>query len=212
RLTLPVVDANDIVLVAGDSVANGAMLDDSETISSRLQGEDPHRRYVNLGIVGAQTSDIACALERAARRYHGRLRELIYVFCENDFDDATPEEVIAGLVAFAEREQIRQVVLVYMPYIYNVVPEMTRIRGHSHYNYPTYRNEKRALLAQARQAGVAIVDFVDIANDEQRALATQFAPLALYVDHTHPSPRGVQRLVAAIDAARTGPTASPPGD
>jgi hypothetical protein len=202
RVTLPVVEADDIVLVAGDSVANGAMLDDSETISSRLQERDPRRRYVNIGIVGAKTSDTACALERAARRYRGRIRELLYIFCENDFDDATAGEIIAGLVAFTAREKIRQVVLVYMPYIYNVVPEITRIRGHSHYDFPTYRDEKRALLARARQAGFAIVDFVDIANDEQQALATQFAPLALYIDHTHPSPRGVRRLVSAIDAVR----------
>ena len=71
RLTVPDVRADAVVLVAGDSVANGALLDDSETISSRLQALDPHRQYVNLGIVGARTADISCALERATRRYRG---------------------------------------------------------------------------------------------------------------------------------------------
>ena len=197
RVTLPAVVAPDVVLIAGDSVANGAMLDDSETLSSRLQRDDGTRQYVNLGIGGAAPSDIECALERAARRYTGRMRELIYVFCENDFKKATAEDVVAWLVAFKEREHIDRVVLVYAPYIYNVLPEVTRVAGHTQYDFPTYREEKRALLGAARAAGFATIDYLDITTAAQYEQRTLFAALSLYVDQVHPSPAGVDRLVAA---------------
>jgi hypothetical protein len=205
RLTLPRVESADKVLVAGDSIAQGAMLDDAETIPSRLQERDRSRQYVNLGIAGATSADIVCALERAAARYHAQIRELLYVFCENDFSDTarygTPAELIGWLRAFQQREAIGRVILLYVPYIYNAVPEVTRIAGHSHRNLPTYRLAKQRLFALARQAGFEVVDFLDIANRERGAVGSQFAPLALYVDHSHPSRRGIDRLLPALLAA-----------
>ena len=206
RLTLPPIQSTDKVLVAGDSVANGAMLDDSETIASRLQSQDRTRQYVNLGISGATAADIVCALDKAAARYHGQIRELIYVFCENDFSDrlpyGTPQELIAWLGQLQQREGIERVVLVYMPYIYNVVPEVTRLPGHSHRNFPTYHKEKQRLLALAGQAGFTIVDFLDITNAQRQAVGSQFAPLALFVDHAHLSKLGVELLLPQLTAVR----------
>lgn len=205
RRTIPEVDTEAITLVAGDSVADGAMLDDAETIASRLQREDPAHRYVNLGISGVGSADIICALEKAGRRYRGRVDRLLYVFCENDFDPAAPygtgADLIAWLRAFQKREEIPRVTLLYMPYIYNTVPEVTRIPGHSHYDFPTNRSEKENLLAAARAAGFAVVDFLDLANAERERYGSQFAPLALYLDHTHPSPLGVDRLLPPLSAA-----------
>lgn len=195
RLTLPVVSSNDKVLVAGDSVANGVMLDDTETIASRLQAADPRRQYINLGISGAGAADIHCALDRAAKRYGGQIRELIYVLCENDFETATPEEMVGWLAEFRRKEGIERVVLVYVPFIYNVAPEVTRIPGHSHYDFPTFRDEKKAVVHAAGEAGIDVVDFVDVVLDEQGRGGSQFAALALYLDHTHLSPPGVERLL-----------------
>ncbi len=206
RLTLPVVQSEDAVVVAGDSVADGAMLDDGETIASSLQARDASRRYVNLGISGATAADIVCALDKAAARYHGHIRELIYVFCENDFDPAlpygTPEQLVPRIVELQRRESIGRVVLLYMPYIYNVVPEVTRLPGHTHRAFPTYHDEKRRLLALGRDAGFSIVDFVDVADEQRRAVGSQFAPLALYADHAHPSKLGVELLLPRLTAAR----------
>mgnify|MGYP005853627443 CR=1 FL=1 len=112
------------------------------------------------------------------------------------------EAIAAEIARVAAAERIDRVVLVYMPYIYNVVPEVMRVRGHSHFDFPFHREQKRTLLTQARAAGFAVVDFVEIADAEQQASASQFGPLALFIDHTHPSPRGVERLASAIDAAR----------
>lgn len=206
RLTLPPIQSADKVLVVGDSVADGAMLDDSETIASQLQSQDRASQYVNLGISGATAADIVCALAKAAARYHGRIRELIYVFCENDFSDSlpygAPQELIAWLGQLQQREGIERVILLYMPYIYNVVPEVTRLPGHSHRNFPTFHEQKRRLLALGGQAGFTIVDFLDVANAQRQAVGSQFAPLALYADHGHLSKLGVELLLPQLMAVR----------
>jgi hypothetical protein len=206
RRTLPPVESEDKVLIAGDSVADGVMLDDSETLASRLQAADPERQYVNLGISGAKTSDIFCALEKAAERYRGQIRELIYVFCENDFSEhrryGTPEEQIPWISDLQKREKIDRVVLLYSPFIYNVVPEVTRVRGHSHRSFPYHRQKKRRLLELARQAGFRVIDFTEIADQEQASAGSLFAPLALYVDHAHYSRLGIDRLLPHFAALR----------
>ena len=206
RLTLPAVDADDKVLVAGDSVANGVMLDDSETIASQLQAADSSQQSINLGISGATSSDVQCALETAASRYAGHIRELIYVFCENDFIEenayGTPEELIAWLVDFKNRVGIDSVLFHYAPYIYNVVPQVTRVYGNPRRNFPTFREEKRRLLSAARAAGFRILDYVEVAKAEEQAIGSQFASLALFVDHAHLSRLGIERLLPRYTALR----------
>lgn len=208
RLALPVVSSRDKVLVVGDSVANGVMLDDSETIASQLQGRDPARQYVNLGISGAGTVDIQCALQKAARRYGGQIRELIYVLCENDFEAATPQEMIDPLVELSREQDIGSVVLVYVPFIYNAVPELTRVRGHLQYDFPTFREEKKEVLRRAAEAGFRTIDYIDITNAEAQRGGSQYAPLALYLDHTHLSPVGVKRLLPFLQERGDQPATS----
>ena len=204
RTTLPKSDAQRIVLVAGDSVANGLAIDDSETLSSQLQARDPSRRYVNLGIARAAANDITCALDRAASRYHGRIDEVIYVLCENDFDQAgphsAPAELTKWLADYRMRENVGRMTLIVSPLVYNTMPEVMRVRGHSHYDWPTFLDERTQVMAQAREKGIGVVDFVDITAAERVRGLSQFAPLALYVDHAHWSPVGVSRVVAALDA------------
>lgn len=202
RLTLPAIEARRIVLVAGDSVANGILLDDEDTLASRLQARDEARRYANLGVSGARTSDILCQLERAAGRYEGRVEELVYVFTENDLRDDdvvdAASELVPRLTTFAEREGIGNVVFVYVPYIYNAVPETTRVRGHSHYDWPTFHEKKRRLLSEAEAAGFRVFDFLEISDRVQRQEGTLFAPLALYLDHAHLSRRGTRLLADEV--------------
>ncbi len=203
RTTLPKSDAARVVLVAGDSVANGLAIDDSETLSSQLQARDPSRRYVNIGIARAAAADITCALDRAAARYHGAIDEVIYVLCENDFDqggkNSSPEELIDWLSAYRSRESVKRTTLIVSPLIYNTIPEVTRIRGHSHYNWPTFLAERTRVMELARKQAMSVIDFVDITAAERVSGRSQFAPLALYVDHAHWSPTGVSRVVAALD-------------
>jgi hypothetical protein len=199
RTTLPKVEAPRVVLVAGDSVANGLAIDDGETLSSQLQLQDRTRRYVNLGIARADAADITCALDRAAGRYHGAIDELIYVLCENDFEQggerSSPRELIAWLREFVARERIGRTTVVVTPLIYNTVPEVTRIPGHTHFDWPEFLDERIEVARLAREAGFGVIDFVDITAAERVRGRSQFAPLALYVDHAHWSPLGVSRVV-----------------
>lgn len=199
RITLPASSADRLVLVAGDSIANGAMLDDAETLSSQLQARDPGHRYVNLGIAAAHASDVVCALERAAGRYRGRVDRLVYVYCENDFapDEpyGRPEQVLDFLRRYAEENDIATVTVVYAPYVYNIVPEITRFPGMRGDGYPHHGEEKRSLREGARAAGFGWIDFTDIGLEVNREAGSQFAVLALVVDHAHHSREGV-RLVA----------------
>jgi hypothetical protein len=202
RITLPAVASRHKVLIAGDSVANGVLLDDAETVASQLQALDSERQYINLGVARAASADIVCLLDRAAERYRGTIERLIYVFCENDFAPGepygSPQELVRWLTDYQRRQSVAEVTLVYVPYIYNVVPEVTRIRGHSHFHFPTYGEEKRRLLELAKDAGFGVIDFFEIADREAEAVGSQFAPLALYLDHTHLSALGVRRLTPSL--------------
>lgn len=202
RLTIPQVSSPDKVLVAGDSVANGSMVSDEETIASQLQAADPLRQYVNIGVASAKASDVVCNLERAARRYPGQVKEIVYVFCENDFDPdkpfGNPDELIAWLVRFLAKEKIGRLTMVYVPYIYNSSPDVTRIEGQLGYGFSFFRDEKNRLLSGAKAAGFRVVDYLETTQEARRDGGSQFAALALYVDHTHLSRHGIARLVERL--------------
>jgi hypothetical protein len=203
RLTLPLVEADEKVIVAGDSVANGALLGDDETLASRLQALDPTRQYINIGINGASAYDIVCALQRAAERYRGQIVELIYVYCENDFEDldepmGVPEQVVEWLTEFVEREGIQKTTIVFAPYIYNIVPYLTRFRGYRGGRWPSYRNDRERLFRLAREAQFGVVDMADIALREIDELGTPFAALSLFMDHAHWSPVGTTKMAARL--------------
>jgi hypothetical protein len=204
RLTVPAVTATRKVLIAGDSVANGSMIDDSETLASQLQAADQSRRYVNIGIGGAQPPDIFCALDKAAARYSGEVEELVYVYCENDFRRAGsewgPEAVVERLGAFVESHGIGKVTVVYAPYIYNVVPQFTRFQGYRGGRARTHAEERIRLAASVRVAGFRYLDIAEIALEEAAVAGTQFAVLSHFVDHVHLSPHGTARLAAKLRA------------
>ncbi len=199
RLTLPLVQSDARVIVAGDSVANGANVSDHETLASRLQARDPQRQYVNIGIGGADTPDILCALDRAADQYPGQITELVYVYCENDFKDdrdgGTPEEAIGWLREYVKQNGIRKTTIIYAPYIYNIVPHLTRFRGgYRGGSYATDNEERNRLEDLATEAGFRYVDMTDLAMAEIESTRTQLGALSLFIDHIHWSPVGTERL------------------
>jgi hypothetical protein len=191
------------VFVAGDSVAAGAMINDDETLASELQRRDPHRRYVNLGKGGAEAAEIRCNVEIAAKRYRN-VQELIYVYCENDFDDdesmGTPEAVMTWLREFVRKQGIERTTIVFAPYIFNVVPELTRVPGERGERFKDHADEKARLPTLVQDAGFAWVDFGELALAEADARGTPFAALGLYIDVVHHSPLGVERLADALEA------------
>lgn len=208
RSTFPPSEAADVVLVAGDSVVFGVMLEDDETLSSLLQARDANRRYVNLGIGGADAPDILCALRRAGERYTGRIRGLVYVYCENDFEEdepfGAPEDVVEAIRDYSAQQEIEDVTVVYMPYIFNVVPELTRIRGERGGRWPDRARERARLARAVAKSRFGWVDFTDIALREARSLESRFGALSLYVDVVHLSPIGAERMADAVAATSSG--------
>lgn len=199
RVTLPLLERPRKVLVAGDSVAFGAMVSDEDTIASQLQARDQERQYVNLGVGNFAAADIVCRLEAAMRRYAGQVDELIYVYCENDFARkkpyGRPEDLVAWLRDFAAREKIAKVVVVFAPYIYTVSPEATRFRGYEGGNSKPIVVQREALMKAVEAAGFRWIDIGTLARQEQARQETQFAFFAFFVDQVHLSPAGTARLV-----------------
>jgi lysophospholipase L1-like esterase len=202
RITVPAVTSDHKVVVAGDSVAVGDMVDDAETISSQLQALDPTRQYVNIGIGGADAADVVCALEKAGRRYKGQIEELIYVYCDNDINPTkpygTPREVLDWVKHFANAQGIPKVTVVYAPFIYNIVPQFTRFRGYKGWDRPTHAIERAALSELVAEAGFRYIDISDLALQEINRAKTQFAALSVFSDHVHLSPYGITRLVERL--------------
>ncbi len=202
RTTLPKVVAARKVLIVGDSVAVGSMIDDAETIASHLQRGTQAVQFVNLGVNGASAEDIVCRLSKSGERYRNQIVGIVYVYCENDFDPArpygTPEKVIAQLKAFAEENRIQRVTVVFAPYIYNIVPNITRFAGSRGALHGIYGEEAARLRSEAEAAGFGYVDIGEIAQAEARRQGTDFAALSLFVDHVHLSDFGVALLAKAL--------------
>ncbi len=198
RLTVPSINARDIVLVAGDSVAAGIAVSDEETLSSRLQQREAARRYINLGVGRIPADDILCNLTAAAKRYPGQIKELIYVYCENDFSPidpfGRPEDVISWLLSYAKREGIAKVTIVRAPYIFTVLPHLTRFKGYRGEDRPTRYAETERLRISSSKAGFRYIDIEELVKREIRDRGTDFAAFSLFVDLVHLSPYGTEKL------------------
>lgn len=207
RLTLPRVDADVVVLVAGDSVANGPGVDDGETIASRLQHLDGDRRYVNIGVGGAEAFDIAKNLEAALERHGDRVREVVYVYCENDFKDdkplGAPDDVIENLERLVREHGLERVTVVYAPYVFNVFPDVTRVPGDDRaWKTKPHREERAALSSAVRRAGYAWVDVGELARSRASESGSMFGGLGYFVDVLHLSASGAEAVAKSILAER----------
>jgi hypothetical protein len=204
RTTLPAISSPRKIVVAGDSVAVGAMIDDSETIASHLQRLDATAQYINLGVNGVDAEDIICRLKTVATRYKGQISDLIYVYCENDFDPekpfGKPDEVLAWLKEYAARENISKVTIVFAPYIYNIIPNLTRFPGSRGAETGVFLAEGDALKKGSLEAGFNFVSIADVAMEEATARHSDFGAFALFVDHLHLSDYGVSKLVEKLRA------------
>jgi hypothetical protein len=204
RVTVPDVARERKVIIAGDSVANGVLLNDDETLASQMQALDSERQYINTGIAGAPAADVICAIDAAQRNYGGRFDELIYLYSENDFQAGepygTPEEVVAWLKQFARRHEVGRVTLVFAPYFYNIVPQLSRFKGYRGHFFPRHAAERRRIAEAAAAAGFRYLDYGEIALEENRRAGTMFAAFALFVDAAHYSRYGTSRLVERLRA------------
>ena len=184
--------AEPVILIAGDSVAFGAHLGDHEHLASQLQRLLPDYQFVAVGIPGGGPYDAFQAMEEAATRYGPRIRGLVYVNCENDFELDDPLSIAADLASWIERHQLRHRILVLNRYVYRTMPEI--FRG-SLSSFLEMRANSATLATAARKAGFSTIDFGAIVESYRRQHGSLLAGAALYIDQVHFSAEGT-RLVA----------------
>lgn len=199
RVTIPLLEAPRKVLVAGDSVAFGILLDDADTLASRLQAKDGTRQYVNLGVPGASAEQILCNLTRAIARYQGQVEEIVYFYSEDDFAAGqkfgTPEEVVTAIKELVGNGSIAKITVVYAPSLYNTVPELTRYKGYAGERMPNPQAEGERLKKQVLDAGFAWIDMGEIALERSRIRGNPFSVFDNFADPKNPSAQGISNLV-----------------
>jgi lysophospholipase L1-like esterase len=213
RTTLPRSDAHPVVLVIGDSLAFGTGLDDDETLASVLQRRFPSARVVNASVPSGATRDNLARLRERLEEFGDRVVALVYFFCENDIDRGVPgSSVLAPVNELTERHGVKARTLVYGQFLYRTAPEIVRATTE---RFEQVSDEellakmvfRREMEDSARELGFHVVDTWEIVQRYREQELSLFAGMALYVDHTHWSPRGT-RLIADAVAAPDGALAT----
>jgi hypothetical protein len=203
RRTVPEVDAEEKILMVGDSGLFGVGVDDENTIASSLQrlvGDS--YCVVNAGVAGY---DGERAFEAARKLSETEDYEvLVYVAHNNDFyeprhisNPAKARRVIASFESLKGRfpggvvvalltflEYTGEVVLLSQGWRRERIEAVDRLRG----EFPS----------MTERAGFSFVDWTDIVEEIRAQEKTIFAPWSLYVDHAHPAPRASRLLAERI--------------
>jgi hypothetical protein len=199
RVTVPYLEKPRKILVAGDSAAFSPMLDDSATLASRLQAKDSTRQYVNVGVPGASSEQALCNLTKAASRYQGQVEEIVYFYSEDDFADdqrfGTPEAVITAIKSLVQNGAATKVTVVYVPSLYNIVPELTRYRGYAGERVPNPQMRREQLKKSVADAGFVWFDMGDIALERSRSQGNAFSVFDSFADPRSLSAQGINNLV-----------------
>ena len=210
RVTVPLVEQPRKVVVAGGSAAFGLLLDDANSLASRLQKRDNSRQYITLAVPEGSAEQVICNLTKAIPRYRGQVDELIYFYSEADLDSGntlgTPEEVISALKNLAQNESIGKVTIFYSPLIYSLAPQFTRYRGYASDLLPNRQAVKDRLRKIVAGAGFGWLDIGEVALEASKAQGSEFAVLNNFADDRNLSLQGMDKLVLRL----MGPEPPPP--
>ncbi|MGE0238519.1 MAG: hypothetical protein AB7S59_07360, partial [Parvibaculaceae bacterium] len=210
RVTVPAVEQARKVIVAGGSAAFGLLLDDANSLASRLQKRDNSRQYVTLAVPEGSAEQVICNLTKAISRYRGQVDELIYFYSEADLDSGdvlgTPEEAIGALKNLAQNEAIGKVTVFYSPLIYSLAPQFTRFRGYASDLLPNRQEVKDRLRKIVAGAGFGWLDIGEVALAASKAQGTEFSVLNAFADDRNLSLEGMNKLVERL----MGPEPPPP--
>lgn len=210
RVTVPAIEQPRKVVVAGGSAAFGLLLDDANSLASRLQKRDNSRQYITLAVPEGSAEQVVCNLTKAIPRYRGQVDELIYFYSEADLDSGnalgTPEEVIGALKNLAQSESISKVTIFYAPLIYSLAPQFTRYRGYASDLLPNRQAIKDRLKKIVAGAGFGWLDIGDVALDASKAEGSEFSVLNNFADDRNLSLKGMNKLVERL----MGPEPPPP--
>jgi hypothetical protein len=114
----------------------------------------------------------------------------------------SPEEVVTWLTDYTQQQGIEKTTIIYAPYIYNIVPYLTRFSGYRGGRFRSHKYERERLVRSVKEAGFDFVDMADLALKEIDVMGTQFGSLTLFVDHAHWSPVGTLKMAELLASRR----------
>lgn len=197
RVTVPASNATEVVLVVGDSVAYGAAINDEDTLASALQVKYPQFKFINASVGGAHTTDNFDRLKERLQTYKGHVKSVVYVNTETGFSDKeTPEFIVEGLTAILDEAGVTHRVFVNTQYVYIVMPDV--IRKRSEQDLRRFLLLRKDVLERARAKKMLVVDSYDLVDEYRHKQGTPYAGFALFVDHSHFSPMGIQMIADKI--------------
>jgi hypothetical protein len=200
RRTLPEVDAEEKILMVGDSGIFGMGVDDEDTIASSLQrlvGDS--YRVVNAGIAGYDGDQAFRAARKLSETDDYEI--LVYVAHNNDFDEPRhiPNPVKARRVITSFESLTGRfpggIVVALITYLEYTGEDVLLSQGWRRERIEAADRLHSEFPAITEQAGFAFVDWTDIVAETRAQEKTIFAPWSLYVDHAHLAPRA-SRLIA----------------
>jgi hypothetical protein len=203
RSTLPAVQTQKQLLMAGDSVAFGDGVSDEFTMASHLQrllGDSI--QVVNAGVGGYSADQTLKVAQREIRNKH--FEGLIYIACHNDFmeNDGTvrlssAKDILKDFSSL-RAEYKGHILVVFVPLLeYSMdhilhrqqwVPSM--IRGTN--------DLRQRFLSECERLGIQCLDGAEIMELHQQVASSIFSVFALYVDNAHLSPGGNQIFAKEI--------------
>lgn len=206
RTTLPSVDSDRKLLIVGDSVAFGVGVDDDATMASRLQAKlGDHYRVVNAGVGGYTGRQVFKMADKLSREQ--RFAGLIYLACQNDFYaegndwNAEMRAVLAQFKSIEDRFEHKPIVVLETYLEYNL-RDFFGEQGWGKRKLGRTDALRGATREQSAELGFGYADWSDDVSAFRQRERGLFAPFALYVDHTHLSPRGnelmADRLLALL--------------
>jgi lysophospholipase L1-like esterase len=200
RRTVPAVESPRRVLIVGDSVAFGVGVNDEATMASALQQTvGTALQIVNAGVGEYDVDEVYRTADLLSAQ--GRYEALIYVACQNDFDDRSPEATLASATQMLERlgalgprvgHRVAVLLQAHMEY---TAWDILQTAGGSPAEKSRTDHLRRHLPAVAQRLGFPYVDWTDLVAPYAQQEGTLFHRFAFYVDHVHFSPLG-HRLAA----------------
>lgn len=193
RQTLPLVASERKLLVVGDSVAFGVGVDDADTAASQLQAAlGDGYKVVNIGVGGYTGHQAFTMAEKLSGEEH--FAGMIYIACQNDFvysKDANAEmrDVLGKFQSIADRFDYPPVVVL-ETYLEYSLQDFFVDGGWGNAKLRETDELRVATRKFAADIGFTYGDWADVVTDFRSRERAPFSPFALYVDHTHLSPRG----------------------
>jgi len=210
RVTLPKIQQDKKILIAGDSVAFGIGVDNDKTIASHLQKlvkKDYH--VINSAIPGYSFATILMSLRRELKK--NSYDKLIYIVCQNDFaiwdDNLINIKFVSHMTD--ELNKIKDnfpegIAIIYVPFIFYALSDIyLNDMPKEHIYYPRQYLEETELIRdkleiECRKKDFKFMDFTDVANKYLKDTGTIWSRFALYNDHTHLSSEGARLLAEEI--------------